>query len=115
MNETCWEIFDADISQWGSWCRLFQTSDGKFFVVDADVAEVPSWVAKVIRRNTAVFWCTENGGVTDLIADFEYSPMTSAEQAVQFMGYELTATPSADQLAQFEAAAEPPQDFGSTG
>ena len=106
MAETCWEIINADISQWGSWCRLFHTSDNKWFVIDADVQPVPSWITTVIRRKTAVFWCNENGGVTDLIADYEYAPMTTAEVAVQLMGYELTNPPAAD--------SGQPSDFGST-
>lgn len=117
MTETCWEVLDADISHWGAWCRLFATSDGKTFVIDADIAEPPGWITNIIRRNTAVFLCNENGGVTDLVADYEYRPMTTPEQAIQLMGYELVPQPSEEQLASYQAAlaAQPAgPDFGST-
>lgn len=121
MAETCWEILNADISHWGGWCRLFQTSDDKWFVVDADVAAPPAWITTVIRRKTAVFWCNEYGGVTDLIADFEFPPMTTAEQAVENMGYTLTDpqyyVPPQQQVFDFggsTADAGSTADFGST-
>ena len=82
-----------DISQWGSWCRLFSASDGQSFVIDADLAPPPGWVSTVIRRKTAVFFCTPEGGVTDLNADFEFPPQTTPEQAVALMGYQMVDPP----------------------
>jgi hypothetical protein len=93
MSETCWEVIDADISHWGGWCRFFATSDGRFFIVDADLEKPAAWITTVIRRNTAVFWCSSGGGVIDLVADYEYAPMTTPEQAIALMGYELIARP----------------------
>lgn len=90
MSETCWEIADADMSNWAPWCRYFATSDGKYFIVDADLEPAPPFVTTVIRRPTAVFWCSENAGVTDMDADFMYPPETTPEQAIALMGYTLT-------------------------
>lgn len=89
----CWEVTDADISNWVPGSRFFATDDGKYFVVDADLSPAPRFVANVIRRNTCVFYCTETAGITDLIPDFECDPMTSAERAVELMGYELVPAP----------------------
>jgi hypothetical protein len=94
MAETCWEVSDADMSNWGWWCRLFATSDGLYFVIDADLEPPPAFVTTVIRRQTAVFYCTAGAGVTDMDADFTYPPGTTPEQAIIRMGYTLTAPPS---------------------
>lgn len=93
MTNTAWEVPDADISNWIPTARYFATSDNKYFIVDADTAPVPGWIKNVIRRCTAVFWCTENAGVTDLNPDYEYPPGTTPEQAVELMGYTLTGAP----------------------
>lgn len=112
----CWEVTDVDISQWGSWCRFFATDDDRFFVVDCDVLPAPAWITTVIRRNTAVFWCSSNGGVIDLVADFEYKPMTTAEQAIELMGFELVNAPSGYELPDPEPLFSVPNqpDEGST-
>lgn len=91
----CWEVPNADLSNWGPWCRFFATSDDppKYFVIDADTAPAPEWVAHVIRRNTAVFYCTDTAGVTDMNADYQYPPGTTTEQAVELMGYTLLTEP----------------------
>lgn len=93
MTETCWEPPNVDISHWAPWCRFFTTSDNKHFVIDADLAPPPGWVTTVIRRKTAVFYCTEQGGVTDLDADYEFPPLTTPEQAVELMGYTIIPPP----------------------
>lgn len=89
----CWEVVEADLNNWVPGSRFFATSDGKYFVVDADLMPAPGFVSNVIRRNTCVFYCTETAGVTDLIPDFECDPMTPAEEAVALMGYELVPAP----------------------
>lgn len=91
MAEQCWEPIGVDMNNWAPWCRFFQTSDDKNFVIDADLLPVPGWIATVIRRPTAVFYCTANAGVTDMNADFMFPPETTPEQAIAQMGYELVA------------------------
>ena len=91
MAEQCWEYLDADISQWAPWCRFFGTSDGLYFIVDADLLPPPGWVSTVIRRPTAILYCTETAGVTDLNADHMFPPETTPEQAIAALGYELIA------------------------
>ena len=83
------------MSNWGWWCRFFATSDGKYFVVDADLEPAPAFVTTVIRRKTAVFYCTVGAGVTDMDADAVFPPMTTPEQAIAAMGYTLTSAPAA--------------------
>lgn len=92
----CWEPPNVDLNNWGPSCRYFAADDGKYFVIDADTQPAPGWVATVIRRNTAVFWCTENAGVTDLDPDFMYPPGTTPEQAITLMGYQLVDPPEGE-------------------
>lgn len=93
MAETCWEPTNIDLNNWAPWCRFFTTSDGKHFVIDADLATPPAWITTVIRRKTAVLYCTPEGGVTDLNADLEFPPQTTPEQAVALMGYQMIDPP----------------------
>lgn len=89
MAEQCWEILDADISHWAPWVRFFGTSDGKHFVIDADLLPPPGWVTTVIRRPTAVLYCTETAGVTDLNPDHCFPPETTCEQVIGLLGYHM--------------------------
>lgn len=88
----CWEILDADLNHWTPGARFFTTGTD-YFIIDADLAPPPGWITTVIRRKTAVFYCTEQAGVTDLFADFEFDPMTTPEQAVALMGHTLVTPP----------------------
>ena len=95
----CWEIIDADLNHWAPWVRFFATSDGQHFVIDADLAHAPGWVSTVVRRKTALLYCTPDADVTDLNADAEFPPMTTPEQAIAQLGYTLVAPPTQDQGA----------------
>jgi hypothetical protein len=112
MEMTAWEVPDADLSAWVPGTRFFATNDDKYFVIDADLTEVPGWITTVIRRRTAVFYCTSNAGVTDLDADFEYPEGTTPEQAVKAMGYTLVEQPSDYQVPMFSTPVTP--DEGAT-
>ena len=89
--QTCWEVIGVDLSNWAPWCRLFHSSDDKAFIVDADLAPPPGWITHIVRRNTAVFYCEKDGGVTDLVPDFQFPSGTPVERAVILMGYALEA------------------------
>lgn len=86
---TAFEITDVDLSQWISGTRFFGTSDDTYFVIDSDFATYPSFVKRVIRRNTAVFYCNPDATVTDLVPDREFPPQTTAEEAIAALGYTL--------------------------
>lgn len=89
----CWEILNADLANWTPGARFFATDDDTYFIIDADLEPAPGWVSTVIRRRTAVFYCTDTAGVTDLNADHEFPPGTTPEQAVELMGHTLTDPP----------------------
>ena len=117
--QQCWEYLNADLNHWAPWVRFFGTSDDKHFIIDADLDPPPAWVTTVIRRKTAVFWCSENAGVTDLNADFEFPPETTAEQAIAQMGYELVepreyAPPEPESLVFAEGSTGPEGSTGAT-
>lgn len=112
MEITCWEVVDADLSNWVPGCRFFATSDDRYFVIDADTTDYPGWITTVIRRRTAVFYCTSTAGVTDMDADYEFPEKTTPEQAVALMGLTLVNAPS-----NYTVPLEPgpmPSDYGST-
>lgn len=89
----CWEVLDADLNNWAPWCRLFATSDGTYFIIDADLQPAPGFVSSVIRQKTAVFYCGSDGTVTDLTADHEFPPQTTPENCIAQLGYTLTTPP----------------------
>lgn len=109
----CWEVPDADLSNWVPGVRFFATDgDNTYFVVDADITPMPGWITNVIRRRTAVFYCTSTAGVTDMDADYEFPEATTPEQAVALMGLTLVNAPS-----NYTVPLEPgpmPSDYGST-
>ena len=88
--KTANEILDVDLNHWVAGTRFFATSDGRYFVIDADVTEYPEGINTFIRRNTAVLYCNADASVTDMTPDFVYDPGTTPEQAIALMGYELT-------------------------
>lgn len=86
---TATERTDVDLSAWVPGTRLFSTDDGRHFVVDADLADYGS--LRVVRRPTVILYCTETAGVTDLVADFEFDPGVTHEDAVKLAGFTLSA------------------------
>ena len=87
-----WEN-NIQLSNWAPGCRFFSTSDGKHFVVDADLTEYPEGPTRFIRRDTVVLYCTAEAGITDMIPDHVYPPGTTPEQVLDDMGYAMTAAP----------------------
>lgn len=87
MSETAVEVTDTDLSNWAPGCRLFSGSDGKHFIIDADVADYPDGPIKIVRRQTAVLYCGPGGEVTDLIPDHLYPPGTTPEEVLSELGY----------------------------
>lgn len=74
------------LAHWVPGARFFSTSDGKHMVITPDVGELPPMV---VRRDTAVFYCAADSGITDLTPDFVFPPGTTAEDALTEMGYVL--------------------------
>ena len=87
--KTATEILDADLNHWVPGTRFFSTSDGKYFVVDADTADYPRGPFTIIRRDTAVIDCTADATVISPISKQLFPPGTSAEEAIAAMGYTL--------------------------
>lgn len=85
---TATERTDVDLSGWPSGTKFYGTDDGTYFVVDADLADYGHM--RFVRRPTVILYCTETAGVTDLIADFEFDPGTTHEDAVRQAGFELS-------------------------
>lgn len=84
------EIFDVDIANWAPGTRFFSSTDGLYFVVDADLTDYSELKnINVIRRNTVVLYCDETARPTDLTPDHIFSPGTTPEEAIQQMGYQL--------------------------
>lgn len=86
---TATENLEFDLSHWAPGTRFFSTSDDKHMVVDADTTEYPTGPTKYIRRDTAVLYCNPDATVTDLVPDHVFAPGTTAEQALQELGYEI--------------------------
>jgi len=90
MPLTASEIQDVNLGCWAPGTRFFSGSDGKYFVIDADTTEYPDGPTRFVRRDTAVLYCNEDATVTDLVPDHVFPPGTTAEAAIEGMGYTLT-------------------------
>lgn len=88
---TAVERVDVCLAQWVPGTKFYSTDDGRHFVVDADLADYSKNAYKVTRRPTVILYCTETAGVTDLIADFEFEPGVTHEDAVRLAGFTLGA------------------------
>ncbi len=86
---TATEVLDVNLSHWIPGTRFFQTSDGQYLVIDADVAEYPNGRVTYRRRQTAVLYCNLDATVTDLIPDHTFPPGTTAEDVIAQLGYTL--------------------------
>ena len=89
MSETATEVTDMDLSRWAPGSRMFSTSGGQHFIVDADLTEYPHGAIKFVRRQTAVLYCNPDATVTDLIPDHTFPPGTTPEDAIAQLGYTL--------------------------
>lgn len=84
------EIMDVELSTWIGGVKFYGATDGKYFVVDADIAG-PDRLgsSRIVRRPTVIYY-TDSAAVTeDLTADFMFDPGTSHEEAVIAAGYQL--------------------------
>lgn len=86
---TVTEVLDADLNHWIAGTRFFSTSDGKHFVIDADLTDYPQGRNTFIRRDTNVFYCSPDATVTDMTPDHVFPPGTTPEEAIAAMGYTL--------------------------
>lgn len=83
---------DPDIAAgWGPGARFFSGSDGKHFVVQADLGDYSELRDRIKRRPTLVFYVDANAVAEDFVVDFRYDPGTPHEEAVAASGYELVA------------------------
>jgi hypothetical protein len=89
---TATEITESvDMCHWIPGARLFSTSDGMHFVIDADTEDYPdTGPHKFIRRATVAFESNPDGTVTDMTPDHTFPPGITAEEALQQIGYTLT-------------------------
>jgi hypothetical protein len=83
------EVLDADLSQWVPGTRLFSTSEGQYFVIDADLGDYPIGPNTWIRRATVVLYCNPDGTVSGLTPDHVFPPGTTAEDAISDLGHTL--------------------------
>lgn len=83
------EITDADLNNWIPGSRFFATSDGQYFIVDSDLTEYPEGKNTFIRRPTLIFYCNPDATVTDMTPDHTFDPGTTAEEAIEELGYTL--------------------------
>lgn len=91
MTTTAMEVVGADLSNWAPGTRFFSASDGRHFVIDADLDEHPEdGNVRLVRRPTVVLYTTETAWPTDLTPDFVFDPGTTHEEAVALAGFELT-------------------------
>lgn len=82
------EVTDVDLGHWVSGARLFECSDGRWLIIDADIEEHPdAGSISFVRRDTSVFVCSEQATVTDMTADHTFPPGTTAEAALAELGY----------------------------
>jgi hypothetical protein len=84
------EIFGVDLAHWIAGVRFFGTDDGRFFIIDSDVADYPSGRNLIfVRRETSVLFCNADGSVTDLIPDHMFPPGTTCAEAIAEIGFNL--------------------------
>lgn len=85
--KTATENTSVDISHWVPGARFFSGSDGKHFIIDADLTVYPEGPTNFIRRQTAVLYCSDQGVVEDMVPDHLYPPGTTPEAALAELGY----------------------------
>ncbi len=73
--------------RWPSGVRFFDTSDGKYLMILADLEVYQN--PNVRRDITSVFYCDETGMPTpaDMVADHEFPAGTTHEEALSELGY----------------------------
>lgn len=87
---TAQENPDVNLNHWIPGTRFFSASDGKYFVVDADLTEYPnSGPHTFLRRETVVLYCNPDATTTDLVPDHTFPAGTTPEEAVIQLGYTL--------------------------
>lgn len=90
---TATELTNVDLAAWGPGARFYSGSDGKHFVVQADLADYSHLLDNIVRQPTVILYTTPTAGVTDLDVDHTFPPGTTHEDAVTGAGYTLEETP----------------------
>ncbi len=81
---------DSDIAAgWGPGTRFFLGSDGKHFVVQADLEDYSGLRDRIKRRPTLLFYVDANAVAEDFVVDAQYEPGTTHEDAIAEAGYDI--------------------------
>lgn len=78
----------SDVPQWGDGWNLFSTTDGKHFVVVADLVS-QSGRTVVIQRPTTVMECDDTASPESASTAAVYDPGTTHEDAMMLLGYTI--------------------------
>ena len=90
---TATELTNVDLAAWGPGARFYSGSDGKHFVVQADLADYSHLLDTIVRQPTVILYTDANAHPEDLTVDFESPPGTTHEDALTAAGYTLEETP----------------------
>lgn len=86
---TATEVTDIDLGAWGPGHKFYETSDGTYFVVYADLADYSHLPDNIIRQPTVILYTDANAHPDDLTVDHTSPPGTTHEDAVAEFGYTL--------------------------
>lgn len=89
MLPTATELDPELVSNHGPDTRFFASSDGKWFIIKADLDDYSHLRDSIVRQPTVILYTDETGHLADLDVDFEFEPGTTHEDAVAGAGYEL--------------------------